>query len=168
MKLFFASENRFLRDEERKAWFEYLMAEIFNQSLALLPVKKMPVVFRQLQKAANNVPSSGTKHANAAKKIAKAVIVGLTCEAKQKEEIIKAMVAIVFTAAAEMVNHCNYFTVGYQNQYLGVACQNLLADTRRRTTASNFESLQYDNFTMIGDIARSFCNNEEIEILAKF
>ena len=166
MTLFFASESRFQTDSDRKAWFEQLIAEVCTQALAAFPAKMMPIEFKQLQRAANNVAYGFIEHAPAAKQIAKAVIFGVTCDAKRKDETIKALTAIIFTAAAEMVNHRNHFTVGYHNNALGVACQNLLADARKRTTASNFEALQYDNFTMIGNIARSYCNNEELTIEA--
>ncbi len=167
MKLFFASHPpRFSSDLDRKAWLEQFIAEICAQALATFHYTTMPIEFRQLKIAADDVASGFIKHALAAKRIAKVVIFGATCDAKSKDEIIKALIAIIFTAAAEMVNHHNYFTVGYHNNILGIACQNLLATARKRTTASNFEALQYDNFTMIGDIARSFCNNEELIIEA--
>lgn len=166
MNLFFAAETRFKSDADRKAWFEQLIAEICTQALAAFPAKMMPVEYRQLQRAANNVAYGYIDHAPAAKQIAKAIIYGVTCDAKRKDETIKALTAIIFTAAAEMVNYRNHWTVGYVSNALGIACQNLLADARKRTNADTFEELQYDNFTMIGSIARTFCDNAELIIEA--
>ena len=166
MTLFFSAETRFNSDADRKAWFEQLISEICTQALAAFPAQMMPVEYRQLQRAANNVSYGYVDHAPAAKQIAKILIYGSICDAKRKDETIKALTAILFTAAAEMVNHRNHWTVGYKNNALGISCQNLLADARKRTTANNFEQLQYDNFTMIGEVARTFCDNAELIIEA--
>ena len=86
MTLLFAAEARFQTDADRKAWFEQLIAEICTQALAAFPANMMPVEYRQLQRAANNVSYGFIEHAPAAKQIAKAIIYGATCDAKRKDE----------------------------------------------------------------------------------
>ncbi|MCS7028126.1 MAG: hypothetical protein NZ519_05115 [Bacteroidia bacterium] len=163
MRLSYPPENRFQSNHERKAWMEYLFASICTQSLALFAQKTMPVEFKQLQQAAKQVVAKPVAHQKEANEIANIIIYGSICDTTQKKP---AILAIVFTAAAETVNHRNYFTVGYQNEPFGIACQNLLANARKRTDANTFEHLQYENFTMIGNIARSYCNNEHLIIEA--
>lgn len=171
LKINFPCEQRFTTDLEKKIALEYYLAQIFNKAMssAAVNLKKLPSYYKHAYKKTLCVQPPN-QFAEETKRLANFIFAGFIDTKSfvdgmyNKKIATKICIAIAFTAAAEMVNHRNYYIVGYNNYPFALACENILADAKKRTDKKTLEELQYDNFPQIGDIIRTFCNNESIEI----
>jgi hypothetical protein len=166
MNVFIPAMQRFVSDHDKKKWFEYFLSELIMQCANAIPPKLFPKEFEQLKRASNMVVSSSTdiQYLIEANRIANAIVFSAVTEPKRKDRIVAALTAVMFTCAAEMVKNRNVFTIGYTNQILAIACENIIVDAKKKVGNEMLDEMMYDNYPVIGDIARSFCNNEEVHI----
>lgn len=160
------TNNRFTTDLDRKAALEYFFSGLFKGSLSLIESSKMPPYYGFALKKAKEVKAS--QHAAEIDRMARFILEKLLTSRQiiKSGKVLQSAMAIAFTSAAETVNHRNCYTTGYWNEPFGLACENILADAKRRTDKETLELIRHDNFPQLGNIIRAYCDNETISIEA--